>query len=324
MSNFKTSTAFSLMRRTAPFLLFRLAVYFGIAVAYVVATGVGAGIGYGIGGFWQDDTQAAFGIYGGVAGFGLTAAVLYFLRAYILYIVKAGHIAVMVELLQGREIPEGQGQIGYARAMVTQRFGTANVLFGVDQLVTGVIHAVTGLIGGLFTILPIPGLDKLAALMRAYLRVAVGLLDEVMLAHCFETRTDNPYDASRTALVLYAQNAKPMLITAAWVTGLVWALSFGIFLVMLAPAGLVVWLLPGQISSGVLVFAVLFAWALKAALVEPFALACMLQAYFKLTKGQVPHPEWESRLDRASSKFKSLGQRATAWIRPRPNDGAAV
>jgi len=324
LANFKTSTALSLMRKTMPFLIFRLAVYCGIALAYVLVTGAGAGLGYGIGGFWDDDSRIAYSAYGGIAGFGLTATALYFLREYILYIVKAGHIAVMVELLQGREIPDGQGQIAYARAMVTQRFGTSSVLFGVDQLVKGVINVVTGLLEGLLAFLPIPGLDKLAAVVRAYLRVAVGLLDEVMLAHCFNTRADNPFTASRTALVLYAQNAKPMLVNAAWVTALVWALSFVIFLVMLVPAGLVVWLLPGQMSAAGLVFAFVFAWAIKAALIEPFALACMLQAYFALTNGQVPDPAWEARLDRASDKFKSLGQRGLAWIRPRSTEGAAA
>jgi hypothetical protein len=324
VSSFKTSTALAILRKTAPFLVFRLVVYFGIAVAYVLATGTGAGIGYGVGAFWDDETQLSAGAYGAVAGFGLTATVLYFLREYILYIVKAGHIAVMVELVHGREIPDGQGQIAYARRMVTERFGTASVLFGIDQLVKGVINAVTGLLEGLLSILPIPGLDKLMSVVRAYLRVAVGLLDEVMLAHCFATRAENPYDASRTALVLYAQNARPMLKSAAWVTAIVWALTFVIFLAMLVPAGLVVWLLPGQMSAAGFVFALLFAWALKAALIEPFALACMLQAYFNLTKDQVPDPVWQARLDSASNKFKSLGQRALTWARPRSTEGVAA
>ncbi len=318
MSDFSFSTALSLMRRTAPFVLFRLAVYFGIAIAYVLVTGIGAGLGYGIGGFWDDDTRLAASGYGAAAGFGLTAAALYFLREYVLYTVKAGHIAVMVELLQGREIPGGQGQIAYARARVSERFATSNVLFGIDQLVKGVITAVTGLLQGLMSILPIPGLDRLMSLIRAYLRVAVGLLDEVMLAHCFETRATNPYEASKTALVLYAQNAKAMLINAAWVTLWVWLLSGLIFVLMLVPAGLVVWLLPGQMSAAGVVFALLFAWAIKAALIEPFAIACMLQAYFKLTAGQTPDPTWQAKLESTSDKFKSLGERALYWVRPRP------
>jgi hypothetical protein len=317
MSDFSSSTSLRLMRRTAPFVLFRLAVYFCIAVAYVLATGTGAGVGYGVGSLWEDDTRLSASAYGAAAGFGLTAAVLYFLREYVLYVVKAGHIAVMVELLQGRDIPDGQGQIAFARAKVSERFGTSNILFGIDQLVKGVINAVTGLMEGFLSILPIPGLDKLMSLIRAYLRVAVGLLDELMLAHCFDTRTENPYEASRTALVLYAQNAKPMLKNAAWVTLWVWLLSLLIFLIMLAPAGLVVWLLPGEMSAAGLVFALLFAWAVKVALIEPFAIACMLQAYFKLTAGQAPDPAWQARLEQASSKFKSLGERALVWASPK-------
>lgn len=317
MGDFSLSTALGLMRRTAPFVLLRLAVYFGIALAYVLASGIGAGLGYGIGSFWEDDGRLAGAAYGAAGGFGLTAAALYFLREYVLYTVKVGHIAVMVQLLQGREIPQGQGQIAYARTRVSERFGTSTVLFGIDQLVKGTINAVTALLGGLLSILPIPGLDRLMSVVRAYLRVAVGLLDEVMLAHCFETRAENPYEASRTALVLYAQNAKAMLVNAAWVTLAVWLLSALIFVAMLVPAGLVVWLLPGQMSAAGVVFALLFAWAAKAALIEPFAIACMLQAYLKLTAGQSPDPVWQDRLERGSDKFKALGARALRWAGPR-------
>lgn len=300
------------MRKTTPFLLFRMAVYFGIAAAYVLATGTGAGIGYGVGGFWDDESQLSAAFYGAVGGFGLTAAVIYLLREYLLYIVKAGHIAVMVEVLDGREIPDGQ--VAYARAVVTERFGQANILFALDQLIKGVVTAVTGLIEGLLWILPIPGLDKIMSLVRGYLKVALGLLDEVMLAHILRSRSENPYATARTALVLYAQNARPMMVNAAWVTALVWLMSFVVFLVMLAPAGLLVWMLPGKASAGSVVFAILFAWSVKAALIEPFAIACMLQAYFNRTDGQVPNPEWERKLETASEKFKSLGQRSLSWV----------
>lgn len=313
MAHFSVATTLTIMRRTAPFLVFRVVVYFGIAAACVLATGTGAGIGYGIGGLWDSETQLSGTFYGGAAGLGLTGAVLFFIREYILYIVKAGHIAVMVELLQGRTIPDGQSQIAYARRMVTDRFGSANILFGIDQLVKGVINAVTGLLEGLFSFLPIPGLDKLMSVLRAYLKVAVGLLDEVMLAHCFNTKAENPYDASRTALVLYAQNARPMLYSAAWVTAWVWILSIIVFVVMLVPAGAIVYMMPGQMSSGAFVFALLFAWATKLALIEPFAIACMLQAYFKVTQGQQPNPEWEAKLNRASDKFKTLSSKAAAF-----------
>ena len=50
--------------------------------------------------------------------------------------------------------------------------------------------------------------------------------------------------------MLYAQNAKPMMKNAAWLTLFVYGLSFVVFLVMLAPAAAVVYLIPGTWSAG--------------------------------------------------------------------------
>jgi len=45
MWDFEIGHALALMGRTLPFILLRIAVYAGIAIAYVVATGLGAGLG---------------------------------------------------------------------------------------------------------------------------------------------------------------------------------------------------------------------------------------------------------------------------------------
>ncbi|MGB4826968.1 MAG: hypothetical protein WBP18_06770 [Paracoccaceae bacterium] len=324
MWDFSIGKAIALMLRTAPFVLFRVIVYFGISAAFVIVTGTGAGVGYGIGLVGDDDFRASATAWGALGGFGLTAGVIFFLRDYVLYIVKAGHIAVMVEVLDGREIPGGQGQIAYARAIVTERFGQASALFALDMLIKGVVKAVTGLIEGILTIIPIPGLERIIGVLRAYLRLAVGLVDEVILAHALRTRSDNPWKSAQEALVLYAQNARPMLVNAAWLTLITWVLSFVIFLVMLAPGAAVVWLIPGQWSAGTFIFAVIFAWAVKAAVIEPFALACLLQVYFKEIEGEVPNPDWAAKLESASGKFRKLGERAMQWAggRHAPGDGA--
>lgn len=313
MWDFSISTALGLMRRTAPFILFRVIVYFAITTALVLATGTGGGLGWGIGAFGDDEFRASSTAWGALLGFAATAGVIFFLRDYILYIVKAGHIAVMVELLQGGQIPQGRGQIDHARAVVTERFGQASALFALDQLIKGVVGAVTGLMQGILSILPIPGLQNLMGLLRAYLRLAVGLVDEVILAHAIKTRATNPWSNAQAALVLYAQNARPMLVNAAWLTLIVYGLSFVVFLLMLAPAAAVVYLLPGALSAGGVVFALVFAWAVKAALIEPFAIACLLQVFFKLTEGQTPDPAWQAKLSGVSDKFKKLGERAASW-----------
>ena len=312
MWDFSVSEALGLMRRTAPFVLFRIVVYFGITVALILATGTGAGLGWGIGNFGDEEFRISSTFYGGIGGFGITAGVIFFFRDYLLYVVKAGHIAVMVELMEGGTIPGGKGQIDYAATVVKARFGQASLLFALDQVIKGVITAVTGLVQGILAF--VPGMDRVMGVVRAYLRLAVGLVDEVILAHAIRTKAENPWDSAREALVLYGQNARPMLVNAAWLTAIVYGLSFVVFLLMLAPAAAVVWLIPGAWSAGGLVFALVFAWAVKAALIEPFAIACMLQVYFKVTKGQTPDPEWEARLSKVSDKFRSMGQKASGWV----------
>ena len=326
MWDFSIGQALGMMGRTLPFVVLRIVVYAAISVAFVLATGVGAGVGWGIGAFGDVDFRAGATLWGGIIGFGLTAGVLFFLREYILYIVKAGHIAVLVKLLDGEEIPAGQGQIDYATGIVKARFVEANVLFAVDQLIKGVLGAIIGLVQGVASILPIPGLTNVVGLIRAFLRISVGLVDEVILAYGSRTNASNPWASAQTALVLYAQNYPTMLKNAAWLTAITYLLAFVVFLVMLAPAALIVWLIPGGWAAGGFVFALIFAWAVKAALIEPFAIACMMQVYFRTTAGQSPNPEWDARISGVSRKFVELKDKATRWMDgrgPAPGQGGA-
>lgn len=310
MWDFSVGGALGLMARTMPFILLRMAVYFGITLAYILSTGAGAGIGYGIGAFGDVGFQATSAFWGGAIGFGFFGAVMYWAREYILYIVKAGHIAVLVELIDGKPMPDGKSQITYATSVVKQRFAEASVLFAIDQLIKGVIGAITGLVRGVLSILPLPGVRQLSGILHAFLRVAVGFIDEVILAHTIRTGSTNPWGSAKEALVLYGQNYKVMLKNAAWLAIIVYLLSFLVFLVMLAPAALVVYLMPGAWAAGGFVFALLFAWSVKAALLEPFAIACLMQVYFKTIEGQQPDPEWEARLEQMSDKFRKLKARA--------------
>lgn len=318
MWDFSIGNALGMMVRTMPFIVLRMAVYFGISLGYILVTGTGAGIGYGVGGFGDDGFQANSTLWGGIAGFGIFGAIMYWAREYILYIVKAGHIAVLVELLDGKPMPEGKSQITHATQIVQQRFAQASVLFAIDQLIKGVIGAITGLVRGILMLLPIPGARQVAGILQAFLQVAVGFIDEVILAHAIRTGSTNPWASAKEALILYGQNYKVMLKNAAWLAIIVYLLSFLVFLVMLAPAALVVYLMPGAWAAGGFIFALLFAWSIKAALLEPFAITCLMQVYFKTIEGQQPDPEWEARLEQLSAKFRNLKAKALG------NAGAAV
>lgn len=316
MWDFDFSRAVGLMVRTFPYLIFRVIVYGGIAVAYVVVTGFGAGVGYGVGWFGGPDSQAGFAFWGGLIGFGLTATVIYFLREYLLYTVKAGHIAVLVELMDGKDLPDGQGQVAYGASVVKERFVQSSALFGLDQLVKGVIRAISGVVEGIASVLPIPGLNGLVSLFRAFMKVAVGFVDEVILAHAIRTRSDNAWASAREALVLYGQNYQAMLKNAAFIALFTYIIAILVFLFMLAPAAGLVYLMPGSWSAGGLVFAIIFAWAVKAAVLEPLAITLMMQVFFKVTDGQTPNPEWDAKLSQMSDKFVEIKDRAFEGARP--------
>ncbi|WP_029062630.1 hypothetical protein [Labrenzia sp. DG1229] len=322
MWDFDFPRAVGLMVRTFPYLVFRIVVYGGIAVAYVVVTGFGAGIGYGLGWFGGPDSQAGFAFWGGLIGFGLTATAIYLLREYLLYTVKAGHIAVLVELMDDKDLPDGQGQVAYGAKVVKERFVQSSALFGLDQLVKGVIRAISGFVESIASVLPIPGLNGLVSLFRAFMKVAVGFVDEVILAHAIRTRSDNAWASAREALVLYGQNYQLMLKNAAFIALFTYIISILVFLFMLAPAAGLVYLMPGSWSAGGLVFAIIFAWAVKAAVLEPLAITLMMQVFFKVTAGQTPNPEWDAKLSQMSDKFVEIKDKSFSGAAGSPAPGA--
>lgn len=308
MMDFKIGEILSLLGRTFPFLIFRFLIYFAITLGYVLITGVGAGVGAGIGSL--GDAAGAGGLWGGVIGVGVAGGIMYFLREYLLYLVKAGHIAVLVELMEGKELPGGRGQIDHAQTVVRERFGQSSILFGLDQLVKGILKAFNKTFFTIANFLPIPGIQGIAKFINTVVNLSLTYLDEVILAYNIREKADNPWAASRTALILYAQNYTAFLKNAFWLAFIIWGLTFLVFLVILGPAVAVVSLLPSGASSLAFVIALVFAWGIKQAVIEPVGMTALMQVFFTVTEGQEPDPEWESRLEGVSDKFAELKNRA--------------
>jgi hypothetical protein len=311
MKDFQIGTVIGLLRRTAPFLVFRFLIYFGITLGYVLATGAGAGVGYTAGAVFGDAGAGA--TWGGFIGFAVAGAVMYFLREYLLYMVKAGHIAVLVEIMDGGKIPGGRGQIDHAQAAVKERFAESNVLFGVDQLIKGVLKAFNRAFFTLAAILPIPGIAGVVQFLNTVIRLSLTYLDEVILAHNIRTQSDNPWASSRSALILYAQNYKTFLKNAVFLALIVWGLTLAVFLLILAPVAGLVALFPGAAGALTFVIALVFAWGVKQAVIEPFGMTALMQVFFKVTEGQQPNPEWERKLDSVSDKFGEIKTKAGEW-----------
>lgn len=307
MWDFSVATTIALVLRTWPFVLLRLVVYVGIAFGFIAGTGAGAGIGWAIGLAFGDDAEITGALIGALAGFGLVCGVLWWVRQYLIYLVKAGHVAAMDALLRGGSLPGGQDQISYAVAMVKARFLEVNLLFGLDLLIRGVVRALVGMLN--LVTGWIPGFKTLNDFVSAVLKIALGLVDEVILAYIIRREGEPPAQAARDGLVLYAQNAGALIRNAVWIALFEYAATALIFLFLLGPAIGLAYALPGGLTGFGVAFAAILAWALKAALIEPLSIAALLQAYDIAIRGQTPDPDWTARLDGASSAFRDLAAR---------------
>ena len=311
MKDFSFRKVLGLLAKTAPFLVFRFLIYFGITLGFVLITGVGAGVGWGLGTI--ADNAGAGATYGGLVGFGIAGGILYFIREYLLYLVKAGHIAVLVELAEGREIPGGKGQIAYAKDQVKERFGTSSLLFGLDQIIKGILRAFNRVTLTVASFIPIGGARGVVKVLNAIVNLSLTYLDEVILAHLMKVRAENPWASGRTALILYAQNYTKFLKNAVWLAVFIWGMTLLVFLLVLVPAFLLVNLFPGAAGVFTLIVALVLAWGIKQAVIEPVGMTALMLVFFKVTEGQTADAQWEAKLDQVSSKFGELKEKALNW-----------
>ncbi len=306
MWNFKIGRTFGLMFKTLPFIALRTAVYFGSSVLLILGFLGGPALGVWL----APESMSTFGFYGGlVVGGGGASMIVYALREYFLYLVKAGHIAVLVELMEGRTLPKSQ--LSYAKGIVAERFACASAFFVVDRVVSSVLGIVNKVLVGLGAF--IPGMDGAMAFIGRVLRTSLTYADEVILALSFKTQSTDIWRTSRDGVVLYAQNYKAILKNAFALAVIHYLLVFVLFIMAWVPAAWIAGLMPGE-GSALLAFVVtlLLVYSLKKAFIEPFLMAALMQVYFECIEGQTPNPAWTEKLDGMSEKFRSMSDNFTS------------
>lgn len=303
--DFSIAKTCALLARTWPYLLLR-AVVFGLsALIFVILAASGGILGHELLPAAFDDLQSPqAGILGLMGGIGLGAMVLRILREYTLYLVKGGHIAVMTQLLDHGDLPASQKQISFGAGQVRDRFAETSMLFVLDQMVSAALTSSRKALNNATMFLP--GINVLFSFVHSVGEMAITYIDEIVLAHNFRVRSQNPWRTSADAVVLYAQNGKVMLKNAFWLTLLlmivavaILALSIGPFMVFFDDtAG------PNQIYGAIAAGAM--ALCLLHIFLEPFAVCALMQVFFKVAHGQKPDPAWERRLEKVSPEFVQL------------------
>ncbi|MFM7335800.1 MAG: hypothetical protein ACKO1H_15580 [Tabrizicola sp.] len=300
MWNFSLLKALALWGRLVPLMAARLFV-FGLGA---VALGVAMAIGVWAGGRLGLMGGANDAVLGGLAGLLLAAGILGVFGRARVRAMQSQLIALISDMLGGVRVPMGQGQVAHARSAVAARFGSAAQLQSIHRFVRGVSGRVAATGEGVAPLLALPILGRL---------LTGGLVDQMVLAHAYRARPENAWEATHDGLVLATQNAHELLGNAFRINGIGWLLTLAAFLFLLPPfvafAALVPLLGPasGAIAAG------LAALAVRSALIQPFVLACQLQAFRRITAGQQPLGEWRGRLTQISTLFRELGDRAIGW-----------
>ena len=310
MWDYNFSSIIGLMRKTFPFLVFRFTIYAAITLISVAITGGGAGLGW-LGGFLLGDAAKGAG-YGGLLGASGSFYFLYIVREYLLYQVKAGHIALLVKFMDGEPVPEGQGMVVYAKDQVKKHFAQSNILFLVDQSIKGVLKVISRLFSSVANILPIPGLQLFITVVGKIVSMSLTYVDEIILAYHMKNSSGNVWGNSCKGLVLYTMNYHKMLKNAFWLTLLVWVLMIFVFILVFGPVVAIVSVFPSLAGFWTFAVAGIITWGIKSAVIDPIAMTALMQVYFKAVEGQVPNPEMEQKLESMSDKFRSMKEKSAA------------
>jgi hypothetical protein len=308
-------SAIGLIVRSLPYALMRFAVLMAFASACIVWVVIAVG-----GAVWAGTHIA--GVFGLAWFLSCAIAAGWFWTAvlrYTLHLIECGHVAVLTDLIVHGRVGNGsESMFAYGKRVVTEHFGQVNVLFALNMLVRGVVNAVHATIEGVGHLLPIPGVEAIGRLVTVILRAATRYLDKVIFSYNLACGAANPWLGARDGLVYYAQDAKPILKQAVWIVVLEYGLSALLWLVLLVPAAMLVTVLPASVRElGALLtigVAVLFALAARGAFVKPVFLVMIMVRFHELIEHQPINREWVARLDQLSTRFRTLGEKAAAFV----------
>ncbi|MGJ3241128.1 MAG: hypothetical protein ACFE0Q_20630 [Anaerolineae bacterium] len=322
LSSLKLGVAFNLLVRTMPIMLIRLGVMLLFWVVALIYLAVVGGVAFLIGN--------AIDWLGFIIFFVAIVSVvpLYNLAyRYVFYMIKAAHIAVMAELLTNDKLklPPGRGQLEYGKNRVQEKFGEVNAMFVVDEIVQGVVRAFTRTVYSIARWLPGDTLDTLVKVINRVIIFATSYVDEAILARSYWQSEDvDVWENARDGVVLYAMSWKPIIMSAVALMFISYLPSIVAFVVFAAPIGFLLSLISTQLAGWSLIFLLFFAWVVKVAVGDAFAVAAIITTYHHETAGKTPDPQMAARLDQVSDQFSQLKQRAQdAMTKPQPQAGDA-
>ena len=244
---------------------------------------------------------------------GGTGVIRFVVMHYCGYMLKAGHVAIIAEAVTTGRVPDDQ--IGTARRMVAERFAASNVYFAVDKLVDGAIRQLQAVLERAGSFLSgVPGFDAVMKIVRLFLSIALGYVDECCLGYTFHKKDQNTFKSAADGVVIYYQNWKFLLknaaLTTAFVVGAIIAVTIVVFLII---GGLFVTL--GWDRHVAFFLAVFVAFAVKFAFIDSWILVNMMTSYMQVAPATEIPFDLYGQLCACSDKFRELYEQGCREVR---------
>ncbi|NTW55575.1 MAG: hypothetical protein HGB20_00850 [Chlorobiaceae bacterium] len=305
--------AVSIVAKTKVYLLYRTMVYGSAAVVAALLLGVLVLVG-SIFGAGASFVLFFLLMFAGGLGFRL-------LREYVLYLLKAGHIALITEIAREGRLPSGISQTGWAKERVMKYYREVSVLALVDQLVKGVLISLNRTLFNIMNTVPIPGLDGLAAIMQRIVNFSLTYIDESVIAYTFHTGNENVFDAAKSGIIVYCQSWKALLKNSVALTLLSYVFVVITTIAIMVPLGVVSVMLPSSldiVKFALFMFALFLGISAKWVLFDPIACTSTILTFLEEARTTAPDPAWESKIEAVSDKYRTLKAKAAEALRPGP------
>lgn len=315
-TNIKPMSIMQLFKKTIPFFIARIVVYALFALIAVVFVALMVGGGYLLFKMFKGASVALI-IVGILVVIGLWGG-FRFLERYVLYIVKMGHISVIVELMTSGKIPDGKSQVAYGKDKVVENFGSANVAFAMDVLIAGAVRQIQrwiSRIGNLFSF--IPGSKNIIGILNAILSISLNYIDEAIFSYIIlrknEEREETAWKSGCDGIVLYAQSWKSILKTSVGAVLFIIVFNIATFILTVFPLlAISRWIASGNEGISTLlgfvaiILALVFMTLLKRAFIDPFVTIMMVRSYQIAIRDKEPSMDLQQKLLGVSKRFKQI------------------
>lgn len=294
----------------------RIVIYGLIAFLSLIFLGIMVGIGYALYD-WFGEVGVPFIVVMLIVLL-IVHGTLRFMERYVLYMIKLGHIAVVVELLRTGKLPEGKGLIGYGKAKVIESFGSAHVEFVVDKMIYVTVRQVQRWIVRIGEWLRFaPGSGVLIGILNSILSVGLNYIDEPNMSYIFlrksEKHPETVWKSASDGIVLYAQSWHGVIKSSIISVLIIYAFNIIMFLLCVIPFLAIDNSFPQEAERIGIFYGILAIIAmtvvttvLKRGFIDPIVTIIMIRDYHMNIRGQAPSIDLQEKLLNISPRFKRL------------------